>query len=118
MTFTTHGHHVPGTPHTTSLGEVVAGGCGGVRECDTCIHESAQIYYDQMNSTKQLIAELPLNTQIYVECELQVQHEKRMYTIGKALVDMEALKKIKVEATENHQLGLVIASHFRFEPKE
>lgn len=118
MTFTSHGHHVPGTPHTASLGEVAAGGCGGVRSCDVCIHESAQIYYDQINSTKELIAELPLDTRVFVEARLEVQHEKRMVDIGMALVDIEALKKIKVEATDNHHLSLVVASHFRFEPKE
>lgn len=117
MTNTSHGHHVPGTPSEHFDG-VVADGCGGLDSCDSCIQESAKIYYDSINSTKELIADLPLNTKIYVECELQVQHEKRMYTIGRALVDMEALKKIKVEATDNHELGLVIASRFLFEPKE
>lgn len=118
MTFTSHGHHVPGTPHTTSLGEVVAGGCGGVRECDECIHEAANIYYDQINGTKQLISELPLDTKIFVEVGLEVQHEKRMVPIGKALVDIEALKRVKVGEGDNHELTLVIAGAFQFNKKE
>lgn len=115
MTFTKHGHNIPGTPVAEVPEE--SRPCGGLTGCDECIQESAKVYYNQLNETKEFIQELPLNSKIFVEVALEVQHEKRMVNIGRALVDMEALKKIQVEATTDHELKLVVASHFRFEGK-
>lgn len=120
MTYTSHGHWIPGTPTTDSLGSIEVIPCGGPRSCDDCIAESAEVYYADIKDSKQLLSELPvLDTPVYrelTEVPLQVQHrDTRMMIIGKALIDMEALKKAEVEPPPDHELVLVIACHFRFE---
>lgn len=61
MTFTKHGHYIPGTQKTEALGERETRPCGGVCSCNECIAEAAQVYMAEIEDREQLLHELPEN---------------------------------------------------------
>lgn len=44
MTYTRHGHHIPGTERTDELGQIEKARCGGVAICTVCQQDAARQY--------------------------------------------------------------------------
>lgn len=58
MTYTKHGHHIPGTVKNGSLGSQTVARCGGVRLCKECIDDAAHVYLDEIVKQETLLQEI------------------------------------------------------------
>lgn len=74
MTYTSHGHHIPGTSRDDELGRVNRHRCGGVPLCTTCVKET-EIYF--LNHDGDIFED----KQVYSD-ELSAIDKAKLFVIG------------------------------------
>jgi hypothetical protein len=78
VTYTNHGHHVPGTPYLGSIPDNEISFCGGTNDCPQCIQEAVVALREQAEENDTV----PENFSPYVANVMEKTEELRRLIVG------------------------------------